>query len=121
MTGGTLAIGGNAGERLADRMRRGLVTVGGNAGAFAASRLVAGTICVAGQVGDHYGYGMRRGTLVLVHAPAALPATFVAGGRGFDVFWALLVKSLSREAAPAVEVAHGRDGGRMSLAIRAGR
>ncbi|NRO94361.1 formylmethanofuran dehydrogenase subunit C [Paraburkholderia sp. NMBU_R16] len=100
MTGGTLAIGGNAGERLADRMRRGLVTVGGNAGAFAASRLVAGTICVAGQVGEHYGYGMRRGTLVLAHAPAALPATFVAGGRGFDVFWALLVKSLSREASP---------------------
>ena len=98
MTGGTLVIGGNAGERLADRMRRGLVTVGGNAGAFAASRLVAGTICVAGQVGEHYGYGMRRGTLVLAKAPATLPATFAAGGRGFDVFWSLLVKSLASAA-----------------------
>lgn len=100
MTGGTLAIGGNAGERLADRMRRGLVLVGGNTGAFAASRLVAGTICVAGRIGEHYGYGMRRGTLVLATPPAALPATFAAGGRGFDVFWALLVKSLSGETAP---------------------
>ena len=108
MTGGTLAIGGNAGERLADRMRRGLVTVAGNAGAFAASRLVAGTICVAGQVGEHYGYGMRRGTLVLATAPATLPATFVAGGRGFDVFWALLVKSLANEAAPFSRLAPDR-------------
>jgi len=108
MTGGTLAIGGNAGERLADRMRRGLVTVAGNTGAFAASRLVAGTICVAGQVGEHYGYGMRRGTLVLAHAPATLPATFVAGGRGFDVFWALLVRSLAKEAVPFPRLAPDR-------------
>ena len=53
---------------------------------------------MAGQVGAHYGYGMRRGTLVLMNAPAMLPATFVPGGRGFDVFWSLLVKSLSGQA-----------------------
>jgi formylmethanofuran dehydrogenase subunit C len=100
MTGGTLAIGGHAGERLADRMRRGLVLVGGDCGAFAASRLIAGTICIAGRIGAHYGYGMRRGTLVLATPPAPLPATFVDGGRGFDVFWALLVRSLAAEAAP---------------------
>ncbi|HYS67752.1 MAG TPA: formylmethanofuran dehydrogenase subunit C [Paraburkholderia sp.] len=100
MTGGTLTIHGDAGARLADRMRRGLVLVGGDAGEFAASRLVAGTICVAGQLGPHYAYGMRRGTLLLAQRPAQLPPTFAEGGRGFDVFWALLVRSLAREIAP---------------------
>lgn len=100
MTGGTLTIHGNAGERLADRMRRGLVLVGGNAGDFAASRLVAGTIGIAGQVGAHYAYGMRRGTLVLIQRPTHLPPTFTEGGRGFDVFWALLARSLAREITP---------------------
>jgi formylmethanofuran dehydrogenase subunit C len=100
MTGGTLTIHGNAGARLADRMRRGLVLVGGNAGDFAASRLVAGTIGIAGQLGAHYAYGMRRGTLLLTQRPTHLPPTFTEGGRGFDVFWALLVRSLADEIAP---------------------
>lgn len=100
MTGGTLTIHGNVGARLADRMRRGLVLVGGNAGEFAASRLVAGTIGIAGQLGAHYAYGMRRGTLLLTQRPAQLPPTFTEGGRGFDVFWALLVRSLAGEIAP---------------------
>ncbi|WP_454874228.1 formylmethanofuran dehydrogenase subunit C [Paraburkholderia xenovorans] len=100
MTGGTLTIHGNAGARLADRMRRGLVLVGGNAGDFAASRLVAGTVGIAGQLGAHYAYGMRRGTLLLAQQPAHLPPTFTEGGRGFDVFWALLVRSLATEIAP---------------------
>jgi formylmethanofuran dehydrogenase subunit C len=100
MTGGTLTIHGNAGARLADRMRRGLVLVGGNAGEFAASRLVAGTVGVAGQLGAHYAYGMRRGTLLLAQRPERLPPTFNEGGRGLEVFWALLVRSLAGEIAP---------------------
>jgi formylmethanofuran dehydrogenase subunit C len=108
MTGGTLVIGGHAGARLADRMRRGLVLVCGDCGDFAASRLVAGTICIAGRLGAHYGYGMRRGTLVLATPPARLPATFVDGGRGFDVFWALLVRRLAAEAAPFSRLAANR-------------
>jgi formylmethanofuran dehydrogenase subunit C len=100
MTGGTLTIHGDAGARLADRMRRGLVLVGGDAGEFAASRLVAGTVCVAGELGPHYAYGMRRGTLLLAQRPVQLPPTFTEGGRGFDVFWALLVRSLAREITP---------------------
>jgi formylmethanofuran dehydrogenase subunit C len=100
MSGGTLTIHGNTGARLADRMRRGLVLVGGNAGDFAASRLVAGTIGIAGQLGAHYAYGMRRGTLLLTRRPMQLPPTFTEGGRGFDVFWALLVRSLAGEIAP---------------------
>lgn len=100
MTGGTLTIHGHAGARLADRMRRGLVLVGGNAGDFAASRLVAGTVGIAGQVGAHYAYGMRRGTLLFAQRPTYLPPTFADAGRGFDVFWSLLVRSLEGEIAP---------------------
>lgn len=100
MTGGTLTVRGNAGARLADRMRRGLVLVGGDAGAYAASRLVAGTVGIAGATGAHCAYGMRRGTLLLAREPASLPPTFSAGGRGFEVFWALLARSLAQEMAP---------------------
>ncbi|RFU49326.1 formylmethanofuran dehydrogenase subunit C [Paraburkholderia sp. DHOC27] len=106
MTGGTLIIHGNTGARLADRMHRGLVLVGGNAGDFAAARLVAGTIGIAGEVGAHYAYGMRRGTLLLARRPTHVPTTFTEGGRGFDVFWALLVRSLAEEIAP---FSHWRD------------
>jgi formylmethanofuran dehydrogenase subunit C len=108
MTGGTLTIHGNAGARLADRMRRGLVLVGGDAGEFAAARLVAGTVGVAGRVGAHYAYGMRRGTLLLAQRPPALPPTFTGGGRGFDVFWSLLVRSLGTEIAPFSQWRAGR-------------
>jgi formylmethanofuran dehydrogenase subunit C len=100
MTGGTLTIHRHTGARLGDRMRRGLVLVGGDAGECAASRLVAGTIGVAGKLGANYGYGMRRGTLLLAQAPARIPPTFTGGGQGFDVFWSLLVRSLSAEIAP---------------------
>ncbi|HEY1609481.1 MAG TPA: formylmethanofuran dehydrogenase subunit C [Paraburkholderia sp.] len=100
MTGGTLTIRGNAGARLADRMRRGLVLVGGDAHDYAASRLVAGTVGIGGTAGMHCAYGMRRGTLLLARAPASLPPTFSEGGRGFEVFWALLARSLALEMAP---------------------
>jgi formylmethanofuran dehydrogenase subunit C len=76
------------------------VLVGGDAGAYAASRLVAGTVAIAGTAGPHYSYGMRRGTLILAREPASLPPTFCEGGRGFEVFWALLARSLAREIAP---------------------
>jgi formylmethanofuran dehydrogenase subunit C len=103
MTGGTLTIHGKTGARLGDRMRRGLVLVGGDAGECAASRMVAGTIGVAGKLGPNFGYGMRRGTLLLGEAPAHIPPTFTDGGRGFDVFWSLLVRSLAAEIAPFAE------------------
>ncbi|VXC86960.1 Formyltransferase/hydrolase complex Fhc subunit C [Burkholderia sp. 8Y] len=100
MRGGMLVIHGDAGARLADRMRRGTVLVGGNAGDFAASRLVAGTLCIAGETGAHVGYGMRRGTVVLLNAPQRIGPTFTDGGRGFDVFWRLLARTLASEIAP---------------------
>src|SRR6201999_3627191 len=100
MTGGTLAVGGDAGARLGDRMRRGVVLVGGDVGDFAASRLVAGTICIAGRIGAHHAYGMRRGTLLLLREPEHMPPTFAEGGRGFDVFWMLFIRALAALREP---------------------
>lgn len=95
MRGGVLRVQGNAGVRFADRMRRGTALVLGDAGDFLASRLVAGTVAVAGRVGAHVGYGMRRGSLVLLHAPA-VPATFVPAGADAPVLWQLLARDLAR-------------------------
>lgn len=105
MTGGAVTVHGNAGARLADRMRRGLVLVGGDADEFAAARMVAGTVGIAGKVGAHWAYGMRRGTLILLSTPEALPPTFVAGGSGFGVFWTLLTHSFAQELAPFAALA----------------
>ena len=94
MRGGVLRVQGNAGARFADRMRRGTALVCGDAGDFLASRLVAGTVAVAGRVGAHVGYGMRRGSLVLLQAPA-IPATFVPAGADALVMWQLLARDLA--------------------------
>lgn len=91
LDGATLIIGGRAGDRLGDRMRRGLILVE-SAGAHVASRMIAGTI-VAGAVGDHAGYGMRRGTLVAGSHGAVLPS-FVETGTPDLVFLRLLARSL---------------------------
>ena len=95
MRGGVLRVRGNAGARFADRMRRGTALVCGDAGDFLASRLVAGSVAVAGRVGAHVGYGMRRGSLVLLQAPA-VPATFVPAGADAPVLWQLLARDLTR-------------------------
>lgn len=76
MQGGLVLVGGNAGARAADRMRRGTLLIGGNTGDYCASRMVAGTVGVWGRVGSFTGLAMRRGTLLLQLAPAALPPTF---------------------------------------------
>ena len=100
MRGGSLIVKGNAGARFGDRMRRGTALVFGNAGDFLASRMVAGTIAVGGQVGAHVGYGMRRGSVVLVTEPAAVAATFVPAIADADVFWQLLARDLAAHGGP---------------------
>ena len=72
MTGGAIAINGDAGER----MRRGLVIVYGDAGDYAGGRMVAGTILIKHRVGRFAGYGLRRGSLILLNEPKELPPTF---------------------------------------------
>ena len=66
MRGGVIAIGGNAGPMLGERMRRGLVIVGGDAGDYAGGRMIAGTILFKRGVGRGVGHGLRRGSLIFL-------------------------------------------------------
>lgn len=94
MRGGTVVVGGNAGDRVGDQMRRGLLLIEGNAGDYCASRMLAGTIGVAGEVGAYVGYGMRRGTLLLCEKPA-LHATMQDCGTHTLPFLSLMFKSFA--------------------------
>ncbi len=69
MTGGIVIVTGNTGSRTGDHMRRGYILIEGNAGDYCGGRMVSGTIAVLGKVGAHLGYGMKRGTLLLLQAP----------------------------------------------------
>lgn len=93
MAGGIVIVEGNAGDRVADHMRRGQVLVAGDAGDYCASRLIAGTVAVLGKLGDSPGYGMKRGTLLLRHAPQCLLPTFNDCGCHDLGFLALLLRS----------------------------
>jgi formylmethanofuran dehydrogenase subunit C len=76
MRGGLLTIGGNAGPLLGERMRRGMIIVSGDAGDYPGGRMVAGTIIVKQRVGRFAGYGLRRGSLILLNEPKDLLPTF---------------------------------------------
>lgn len=93
MAGGIVVVKGSAADRVGDHMRRGAILIEGNVGGYLGSRMTAGTIAVAGQVGEHLGYAMNRGTLLLLKAPAALPATFNDCGSHTLGFLPLLLKS----------------------------
>jgi formylmethanofuran dehydrogenase subunit C len=68
-----IAIDGDAGERIGDRMRRGLVLVRGRCGRWAGSRMMGGTILARGGFDAQAGALMRRGTLIGSHAAEMLP------------------------------------------------
>jgi formylmethanofuran dehydrogenase subunit C len=76
-----VAVEGNAGDRLGDRMRRGLILVRGQAGDACGARLLAGTLVVAGGCGTQPGAGLRRGSLILGRRPEAIPPSFNDSGR----------------------------------------
>ena len=99
MSGGMLVVHGNAGERLADQLRRGQILVGGDTGAYTASRMIAGTVLVLGRVGPHCGHGMRRGTLIARQRPD-LPGTFADCGTHTLAFLPLLMASWKDAGAP---------------------
>ena len=101
MRGGVLAIGGNAGPMLGERMRRGLVVVGGDAGDYAGGRMVAGTILFKRGVGRCAGYGLRRGSLIFLEEPKEILPTFGdCGVLEFD-YLRLLERSLREAARPS--------------------
>ena len=62
--------------------------------------MLAGTIIVSGRVGESPGFGLKRGTLLLAHAPAALPATFQDSGEHALLFLTLLEKHFQRTGGP---------------------
>jgi formylmethanofuran dehydrogenase subunit C len=97
MTGGTVIITGNSGDRTGDHMRRGYILVEGNAGAYCGSRMVSGTIAVLGQVGAHLGYAMKRGTLLLQQAPTnGISANFNDCGSHTLAFLPLMLASFKK-------------------------
>jgi formylmethanofuran dehydrogenase subunit C len=109
MNGGMVIVGGDAGSRAGDRMRRGVIAIAGNAGGHAGSRMIAGTLMVMGKgVGEFPGFGMKRGTLIFRHPPARMLPTFSDGGRHQFGFLALLRRALA-DAGASPEMLHGLD------------
>lgn len=109
MLEGTVLVGGDAGERVGDRMRRGLIAVRGRLGDHAASRMIGGTIAALAGCGTDPGYAMRRGTLYLGRAPANLLATFAANGAHELPWLRLLARQLAGQD-PAVDLPSLRAG-----------
>lgn len=99
MTAGTIVIGGDAGDRIGDRLRRGTIVVRGDAGAAVGARMCAGTILVLGTTGLDAGLGMKRGTLILARSPAAgVAPTFRSSGVLELPFLGLLYRHLAVHA-----------------------
>lgn len=92
LQGGVVIVKGNVGDRVGDHQRRGVILIEGKAGAYLGSRMTAGTIGVLGDVGANPGYAMKRGTLLLLKAPAAISATFNDCGTHTLGFLPLLLK-----------------------------
>lgn len=80
ITGGTIVVGGNAGERVGDRMRRGTIIIKGRCGPYAGSRMLGGTILAEQGFGAKPGVLLRRGTLIGPSVEKMLP-TFSDSGR----------------------------------------
>jgi formylmethanofuran dehydrogenase subunit C len=95
MRGGIVRVRGDAGARVGDRMRRGTIVVEGDAGPYCGARIGAGTIVVLGRTGPSPAFAMRRGTLLLAHAPQDLPATFNDCGAHELLFLRLLASELT--------------------------
>lgn len=58
-------VSGSAGDRIANRLRRGLIVIAGDAGEMAGYQMRAGTILIGGQYGIGLGLQMIRGTILL--------------------------------------------------------
>jgi formylmethanofuran dehydrogenase subunit C len=87
-------VRGRAGDRVADRMRRGVVLIEGGAGAFVGSRMLAGTVIVRGEIGPQPGFALKHGTLLLLDGSPKLPDTYNDCGRHELLFLSLLERDL---------------------------
>jgi formylmethanofuran dehydrogenase subunit C len=80
MSGGAITVGGNAGDRVGQRMRRGTIVIHGNTGDYCGAHMVAGSIIVLGTTGDGLGSGMKRGSILLANPPPRILPTFNPSG-----------------------------------------
>jgi formylmethanofuran dehydrogenase subunit C len=106
MRGGVVVVGGNAGERGGDRLRRGTIIIQGSAGPYAGSRMLAGTLIVRRAVGALPGYLMRRGTIVCGAPDTVLSSTFVDCGIHHLIAMRLLatfVRSYNKQVAAVLD------------------
>jgi formylmethanofuran dehydrogenase subunit C len=102
MAGAAVLVGGSCGERVGERMRRGLILIEGDAGPHAAFGLRGGTVIVRGACGPDPAPLMRRGTLLLAREPQRLLPTFTDDGR-YELPWlALLERHLAGLGRPGV-------------------
>jgi formylmethanofuran dehydrogenase subunit C len=97
MTGGVIMVGGNAGDRAGERLRRGAIVVRRNAGDYAGYRMIAGTLIVLGKAGALPGFGMGRGTIVLGRGAFRLSPTFADCGPQELAFLGLLARTLAAQ------------------------
>jgi formylmethanofuran dehydrogenase subunit C len=97
MRGGTCIVLGNAGHRVGERLRRGIVMIQGRCGDFGGVQMIAGTLAVFNGIGQHWGTGMRRGTIILTQPqPLAFDAELTPA-REFELsFLPLLWKHLAQ-------------------------
>jgi formylmethanofuran dehydrogenase subunit C len=94
MTGGTVVIEGDAGDRVGERMRRGTIIVRGRCGANAGARMLGGTIWAEQGFGPAPGVLLRRGTLIGPTVEAMLP-TFADAGKHDLVILRILSRYLA--------------------------
>lgn len=99
MAEGVVMVGGDAGDRVGDRMRRGLIAVHGRTGDYPASRMIGGTIVALRGCGIDPGYAMRRGSLYLGHEPGNMLGTFAANGT-HELGWLRLLSRLMAAQEP---------------------
>ena len=100
MLDGTVLVGGDVGDRIGDRMRRGLIAVHGCLGDYAASRMIGGTILALRGCGADPGFAMRRGSLLLGAPPPNLLATFADNGT-HELPWLRLLTRVLAAQQPA--------------------
>ena len=110
LRGASIVVGGNAGDYLGMRMRRGKIMVGGNAGLFAGFHMLAGTLAIAGCCQRGIGLNMVRGTIIVLgHAAQTLRPLLdePAASRSVDArrtitdspIFRMLARELSRSSA----------------------
>lgn len=76
MNEGCIVIGGSAGIRLGNRMRRGIIAVNGDVGFGACSSMIGGTVLLLGNSANLPGTHMRRGTVFCRSFPCLPCASF---------------------------------------------